>query len=190
MKVYFVGSIAGKTKYKENYEHIISILEEMGNKVVENTMGPTLDQVYSLTDEGKIEQYRSVLKWIQSSDILVAEATHPSLGVGYEISLALEKGKPVVVLYSEGNAPHFLEGYENEKLVILKYRPEDLKDTLTDAVKFASEQADIRFNFFISPSIATFLDWISKEKRIPRSVYLRRLIENDIKNYPEYQAAE
>lgn len=187
MKIYFVASIAGKIKFGENYKNIISLLEELGHKVTENTMKPTLNEVYSLTDDGKIEQYRNVLKWIQNSDMLVAEATHPSLGVGYEISLALEKGKPVVVLYAEGNAPHFLEGYDNEKLVIVKYRMEELRDTLGDSIKFAAEQTDIRFNFFISPKISNFLDWMSREKRIPRSVYLRRLIENDMSKNTEYQ---
>lgn len=189
MKIYFVGSIAGKDKYGPNYKKIVEAAKELGHKVLEDTLRPNTEEVYNITDEEKVDYYRCVLNWIKESDVVVAEASHPSIGVGFEISTALEKGKPVIVLYAEGQAPHFLEGLESEKLLLIKYDFEDLKKTLGDSLQFASEQADIRFNFFISPKISNFLDWMSKEKRIPRSVYLRRLIENDMNKNTEYQDA-
>ena len=39
------------------------------------------------------------LDWLRSADVLVAEVTTPSLGVGYEIGRAVEWGKRVVCLY-------------------------------------------------------------------------------------------
>ena len=39
------------------------------------------------------------IKWLLSSDIIVAEVTTPSLGVGYEIGRALENGKKILALY-------------------------------------------------------------------------------------------
>ena len=47
------------------------------------------------------------LQWIIESDILVAEVTIPSLGVGYEIGRATEMGKPVLCLLNT-NANHTL----------------------------------------------------------------------------------
>jgi len=189
MKIYFVASIAGKEKYSENYRCIIENLKALGHKLFENVSPSTVKSVYGLTDEEKIDYYRQVLNWIKNCDVVVTEASYPSLGVGFEISTALEKGKPVIVLYTEGEGPHFLEGLESEKLIIIKYSLDDLKQQLKDSLQFAAEQADIRFNFFIPPSISNYLDWISKEKRIPRSVYLRRLIEADMGKNPEYEAA-
>jgi nucleoside 2-deoxyribosyltransferase len=43
------------------------------------------------------------LGWIVESDLLVAEVTVPSLGVGYEIGRAIEIGKPVLCLYDAGS---------------------------------------------------------------------------------------
>ena len=37
--------------------------------------------------------------WLKSASCLVAEATTPSLGVGYEIARATEWGKPVLCLF-------------------------------------------------------------------------------------------
>ena len=39
------------------------------------------------------------LNWIHGADAIIAEISHPSLGVGYEIAKAHEHGKPVLALY-------------------------------------------------------------------------------------------
>ena len=42
-------------------------------------------------------------QWIEESDLLVAEVTIPSLGVGYEIGRAIALGKPVLCLFRTGS---------------------------------------------------------------------------------------
>jgi nucleoside 2-deoxyribosyltransferase len=49
-----------------------------------------------------VEVYTRDTNWIQSSDVLIAEVSAPSHGVGYEIGYALGLGKPVLALYQEG----------------------------------------------------------------------------------------
>lgn len=44
------------------------------------------------------------LEWLRESDIVVAEVSTPSLGVGYEIAHAIHAGKPVIALYRTGSA--------------------------------------------------------------------------------------
>ena len=39
--------------------------------------------------------------WLKSADVIVAEVTIPSLGVGYEIGLAESLGKKILCLYRE-----------------------------------------------------------------------------------------
>jgi hypothetical protein len=107
--------------------------------------------------------------------------------MGFIMQKALELSKPVIALYHSNNSPFFATGIENDKLQVIEYNDENLERVLADALDYAKDQADIRFNFFISPKISNFLDWMSKEKRIPRSVYLRRLIENDMAKNDEYK---
>jgi nucleoside 2-deoxyribosyltransferase len=187
MKVYFVGSISGKKLYLKNYKHIVNSLSEFGCEVIENTIKPTEEDVKTLSDEDKVKYYRRVLKWIDYSDIVVAEVSHPSIGVGHEVSVAIEKQKPVILMHVDGYSPHFMEGLKTDKLCVVKYEFNDLNNVLKDALEFASDQQDTRFNFFISPKIGTYLDWVSKRKRIPRAVYLRKLIEEDIKRNKEFE---
>lgn len=50
----------------------------------------------SLTDAEILE--RDML-WLQQSDVVVAEVTQPSLGVGFEIARAITLNKPVLCLF-------------------------------------------------------------------------------------------
>ena len=174
--------MSGKYKYQKNYEQIVNCLRSAKHTVFEETVEPSRSYVYEeISDDEKALYYKQILKWMNQSDVIVVEASYSSLSIGHEITVALEKGKPVVVLYSENEAPHFLVGIKSEKLVIEKYSLKNLKNVLLSSIDFAMEGADTRFNFFISPKIANYLDWIARKKRTPRAVYLRRLIERDMK---------
>ena len=61
---------------------------------------------------------------------------------------------------------------------------------VASALDYVSSAQDVRFNFFISPTIGLYLDWISKNKRIPRAVYLRKLIEEEMRENKEYKESE
>ena len=41
------------------------------------------------------------MTWLKSSDVIIAEVTTPSLGVGYELGRAVEMGKPILCLYRQ-----------------------------------------------------------------------------------------
>ena len=63
----------------------------------------------------------------------------------------------------------------------------ELKDVLKYAVEEAKNQLDVRFNFFVTPEILSYLDWITQRRRIPRAVYLRKMIEDDMKKNRDYE---
>ena len=189
MKIYFVASIKGKERFAKNYEVIIRELQKMGHKVIEDTLKSSLEDVYGLSDREKIKFYQQVLHWINYCDLVIAETSFPSLGIGFEISQALEKGKPVVVLYTEEDIPHFIQGVESEKLLVVKYSLVDVREVLREAIEDARGQADVRFNFFIPPQIVAFLDWVAKNRKLPRAVYLRKLIEEDMKKNKAYKSS-
>lgn len=194
MKVYYIAAIYAAKKYQKNYEAINKVLSNLDPDLVnENFLGLSLDEIKSSSSEDNQntkDHYKKVLGSIKRADIVVAEVSYPSsINVGHEITLAMEYEKPVLALYSKGNSPIFLEGYQSEKFILAEYDPEDLSGLdrlINSSVKKLMKAIDIRFNFFVSPKISNYLDWVSREKRIPRSVYLRRLIEEDMKNFPEF----
>lgn len=181
LKVYFTAAIAQKDAFGTHYETIVQVLQNKGHQVqFEHITQGSLEKIFAEDHEATSRHYRKMLKWITEADLVVAEASFPStINVGHEITLALEKGKPVVIFYKKGHDSVLLHGLNSERLFMLEYTEANLADSVKEAIEFAKDRADTRFNFFISPSLSHYLDWVCQTKKIPRSVYLRQLIEED-----------
>jgi len=180
MKIYFSAAIVQKEQFGPAYEEIVAALTELGHTVFQDTTTVSLQDAITKSDDDRVAYYKQVVQWISQSDVVVLEVSFPStLHIGHEISLALEKGKPVVALYQRGFEPSFFLGKEDDRLFWSDYQPGDLKKSLAFLLDSAVDLSDTRFNFFISPRHIAYLDWIVQHKKIPRSVYLRQLIEAD-----------
>jgi len=100
LKIYFSGSIRGGRHDASIYNELVSHLETYGT-VLTAFIGsldlPEQDEE-GVTDE-KI--WGRDVRWVAEADVLVAEVTQNSLGVGYEIGLASKVNTPVLALYRE-----------------------------------------------------------------------------------------
>jgi nucleoside 2-deoxyribosyltransferase len=98
MKIYFAGSIRGGREDAALYLKIIDYLKTFGEVLTEHVGDLKLTE---LGDDGITDQYihDRDLEWLLSADILVAEVTTVSMGVGYEIGRAVETGKKVLCLF-------------------------------------------------------------------------------------------
>jgi hypothetical protein len=180
MKIYFTASIVGKKHFLTNYQKIISILEKHHHRVKsDHIINVSENQINMQSKPDREKFHKKLKKWIMDSDCVIVETSFPSISVGFEISLALNLGKPVLLLYTN-EAPTLLSSYNDEKLLCEKYTSETLIGIVEDFINYAEGKCDQRFTFFISPTIGDYLEAVSRRKRIPKSVYLRRLIEKDI----------
>lgn len=98
MKIYFSGSITGGREHLAYYEIIISELKKYGEVLSEFVGDKTLSS-YGSPGMTPQEIYVRDIEMIEVCDILVADITTPSTGVGYEIAYAEKLQKPVFCLY-------------------------------------------------------------------------------------------
>jgi len=132
--------------------------------------------------------HKSVMNGMKRADGLLIEASYPSIGVGYNLASAVQLGKPVIVFYSGKEEPHIFRTLEkiNDKFQVIRYSSHDqLRKEIPPALAFATENQDTRFNFFISPEHAKYLDWIAQTYKMSRSVHLRRLINKEMDKLAE-----
>lgn len=176
-------------KYKVYYEAIVNEFKKRGHTVkFDHIMEVTLGAIYKAKDKDRVDYYKKVVKWINSCDVVVAEVSFPStINIGHEITLALEKEKPVLALFTSGSEPVFLRGNILDKFFLRKYTKETIGKVVEEFLDALKTVADVRFNFFISPEIGNYLDFVSKNRRIPRAVFLRSLVEQEIKKDREYK---
>lgn len=98
MKVYFACSISGGRQDEKAYQHLVKVLLELGAEVPTAHIAETGIEIID-GQENPRDIYQRDVDWIEESDLLIAEVSTPSHGVGYEIGYALFLGKPVLCLY-------------------------------------------------------------------------------------------
>lgn len=121
-KIYFAGSIRGGRIDADLYGRIIRYMQKNAKVLTEHVGSPHLN----LMEQGKkdIDIYDQDTTWLRESDIVIAECTCPSLGVGYELAYAEKYGIPCHIFYNRsktqlsamltGNPYFTIHPYEDE----------------------------------------------------------------------------
>ncbi len=129
MKIYFAGSIRGGRDDQDIYLDIISLLKEHGEVLSEHIGNKDLTSYGQVTMTNQ-EIYTKDMNWVNEADIIIAEVTNPSLGVGYEIGFAESIQKKIIALYrpSEGKRL-FAMIAGNKNIEVIEYNNvSELKD--------------------------------------------------------------
>lgn len=125
MKIYFAGSIRGGRVDAELYHRMISYMQSKGGDVLTEHVG---NMDLSLVEQGRRKDaliYEQDTAWLRESEVLIAECTCPSLGVGYELAYAERYGIPCHIFYNKtktqlsamltGDSYYNIHPYEKEE---------------------------------------------------------------------------
>ena len=122
MKIYFAGSIRGGRKDAELYRRVISALKEKHQVLTEHVGDLSLSAV---EDKGDKAIYEQDTAWLRECDVVVAECTQVSLGVGYELAYAEAHNKEVHIFYRPKETPLSAMLAGNERFHIYRYENAD-----------------------------------------------------------------
>lgn len=103
MKIYFSGSIRGGRKDASLYADMINCLKEYGDVLTEHIGDASLSSKGEKAASDRLIHDKDI-KLLLQSDIVIAEVTNPSLGVGYEVGRAVHYGKRIVCFYRDNKA--------------------------------------------------------------------------------------
>lgn len=128
MKIYFAGAIRGGRSKIDDYAKIINKLQEKGEVLTTHVADPNLSEngEKDLTQE---DIYYRDVRWLNQADVLVAEISIPSLGIGYEIAYSENKGTKIICFYdnkSEKALSAMIGGNKNVEVV----RYNDLEEVI------------------------------------------------------------
>lgn len=101
-KIYFAGSIRGGRAHAALYADMIARIKETEIVLTEHVGDLRLSSLEGAEDRDAAI-YAQDTAWIRECDMLIAECTSPSLGVGYELAYAESIGKPCFVFYDREN---------------------------------------------------------------------------------------
>lgn len=129
MKIYVSGSIYGGREKIETYKVIIEALEKYGEVYDKEIIDEDILEKEKFQSDEEI--FKKLENYLKNIDIVFAEVTVPSLGVGYELGFADQLGKKVIAIYDmniinkvstmiRGNKRIKLIGYHNILEIINK----------------------------------------------------------------------
>ena len=122
MKIYFACSITGGRDDEDIYTKMVDAMLAAGH-VVPTAMNANSATLHMETDHSPETVYARDIAWLESSDVLVAELSTPSHGVGYEIAYALDRNMPVLGIYQQDiTVSKMLTGNHQAGFVIQSYK--------------------------------------------------------------------
>lgn len=142
MKIYFTASTSGNgdliPQYKTILHHIQNhdVLVLSGEQIISPHL---LDEDKKLTSQYIFDRQK---KRIESSDLVIAEASKPSHGVGGEIVYALSLNKPVLILIDTRYEDHIspmLVGNPSDNLFIEYYDSDNIRLKVNDFITHISK---------------------------------------------------
>ena len=118
MKVYVSGSIYGGRQKVDVYKKLIAKLETFSEVLNRNIVEDDVLEKEAMVSDN--DTFKDLENKMRKADILLAEVTVPSLGVGYEIGFCDMIGKRIVAIYDKNDIEKvstMIRGNERIKLI-------------------------------------------------------------------------
>ena len=97
-KIYFAASIRGGRDDAPLYREMIAFMQ-CTDRVLTEHIGSVRLEDLPHERAGDAAIYEKDTAWLRESDLVIAECSTPSLGVGYELAYAEARGIPCHVFY-------------------------------------------------------------------------------------------
>ena len=130
-KIYFAGSIRGGRDFADVYRKMIEHMQMTDIVLTEHIGQANLN----LKEKGRTsdaEIYNQDTGWLRESDVVVAECSIPSLGVGYELAYAESRGIPCHIFYDKSKTQLSAMLTGNPYFDIYPYQTEEEPFSLLD----------------------------------------------------------
>lgn len=120
------------------------------------------------------------IKGIKKADIMIAEISSPSTGVGQQIALAMSWKIPVIAFRQRNSKsfPRFTIGYKSDLLAVVEYERDNIEDLIYKNLKVLLKNRFVKFNFISTLEINDYLNKKSASLNLSKSELLRRIIKD------------
>ena len=144
MKIYYASSIRGVNSKEKSFfdgkivEYLLHHGFVLGGSIINGTFNP-----FGETKLEDSEIHDREVNWLRESNILIAEVTYPSLGVGYIISKAIQYKKKIMCLYMPSGKELSAMVKGNKDLKVVEYNTiEEAKSLIGKFLSNLEEKID------------------------------------------------
>ena len=107
MKIYFSSSMRAKKLYEDTFKKIYDLVIRLGYKHTSDfLLKSDPDEFYKRTSSDEKNFFKKMVSQIKSADVCIFEVSRHSLGIGYSVNLALDLGKPTILMHQSNSKPY------------------------------------------------------------------------------------
>jgi nucleoside 2-deoxyribosyltransferase len=191
MKLYYTASIR-LNKQNSEIQDLIKEASKNLNFKFESVYSKfdKVEEYANLSDEAAFEVFRTAQKSLKEADVVVADVSHPSDRIGYEVATALAERKPVLaLLHKSAKMAPPIQGNKSKYLEVARYdQTSEIKKLVADFLEQAKKMVDTKFILIISPEIDKYLEWASNTRRQHKAQIVRNAVEEVFEKDKEYKA--
>lgn len=186
INVHLIASKSSLTEDIESLRSVRKIIVQKGHQTVIDW----IDSAYNRHKNGEETPidwttiYTSNLEAIAKADVVIAEVSHTSFGVGYQVATAVQQKKPTLLLrHDKTDEATFATSVVDSWVECVTYNESNLESIIE---KFLIDNdittKDMRFNFFIDRAIYNYLRWSALKTGRTKAEILRELVQREIEN--------
>lgn len=193
MVIFFTCSTSSLAKYSKFYREVRKSILSLGHSINRDWL------VYSLTalESGKRDVllksvYHEVMTAIITADLVVADATVGSMSIGHQITFALQKKKPVLLLQQTANGKDpkdlFICGAKSPLLMIRGYnKEEDIKKIVKAFIQKYKSRPRTRFNLVLNRAQDSFIEWASFQYKKSKTAIIQEAIDEKLERDKRFE---
>jgi hypothetical protein len=142
VRIYLACTVRGDRDAVDGLRALAAGLESAGHTILtKHLLDPDVDRAESALTERAV--YERDIEWLESCDLLIAEASGSSFGVGFEVGYVLGRAERtdqrVLLLYRADRRPaisRLIAGNAHPRCEVLKYEnPEELGLRVSQSLK-------------------------------------------------------
>jgi len=164
---------------------IVAIVHGEGHTLAHDWIEPAYAKAKKGNKASKEEwaaMYVEGMDAVAKADIVIAEASKRSFGVGYQVAMAVQHKKPTLILKRQDSpSGGIVAGLEEQTVSIKTYTDATLERYVS---AFLRENdiplKDMRFNFFITRNIYNYLRAASARTGKTKAELIRELVKDEI----------
>lgn len=178
MKKVIYITFSSKEQFSKNkiITSLINVIDKSNDFCVSNRWFE-----YVHTEQINYKIYEKNVKSLLNSDLIIAEVSTPSTGVGQQIAFGIFHKIPVLIIakkeFEKSTQSRFLKGTKATEVSFFYYNDEkDLLDNIFPLIRAKLDDVYEKLNFMATKSIKKILIEKSRIQGISQSELLRRII--------------
>lgn len=165
---------------------VVKLIHSKNHSLAHDWIEPAYMRLVERGETTSHDQWSSIytqnLEAVAQADVVIAETSYENFAVGYQVALAVQQKKPVLIIRrSTADKNAFVTGVEDGWVQHKEYTDETVISIIE---KFLEENdintKDMRFNFFIDRKIHNYLRWASFKTGKTKAEVVRELLKRDI----------